>query len=160
MSSARRDGLKRSIIKNSRLAGTPATARMFVQPNAKTSSLAEMLGFVQMMRHDILAYKPFIDVGADIITQHHHVLKRVQVKGQATDSKESGFTFPTTRTDKTGRVMYKPGELDAFVFVHTVFERFFVVPAEVIIDAGRRTITFGPHSHQEWENAWWLLKMA
>lgn len=136
-----------------------APARLFVPESARISRLAEFMAEAAMLRHDILPYRTSIDIGTDIITHHWSVLRRVQIKGQATNSRlPDTFTFSTCRNELTGKRPYRHDEIDAFIFVHTELARFFVVPAPDIIASGRRTITFSPTSHQQWENAWWILK--
>lgn len=131
----------------------------FISDTARISTLAELMAKVEMLRNDIMPCEPATDIGTDIVTQHRHILKRVQIKGQATDGKSPHtFTFSTRRNELNGKRAYEPDELDAFVFVHTECRRFFIVPARKIVESGRYTITFGPNSHNKWENAWWVLK--
>jgi hypothetical protein len=131
----------------------------YIPDNLCVSFLSSLLARIEMLRHDIMPCGPEGDLGTDVVSQHHSVLKRVQIKGQATDGKSPDtFTFSTCRNDAGGKRPYRLDELDAFVFVHTGCERFFVVPAAPIIKSGRYTITFGPNSHSQWENAWWVLK--
>lgn len=137
----------------------PPPPAPFIRETTRISALAELLARVELLRNDILPCCPQIDIGTDLVTQHHNVLKRVQIKGQATNGRSPDtFTFSTRRNDLEGKQVYRPDELDVFIFVHTELIRFFVVPAERLIDSGRYTITFGPNSHMQWENAWWLLK--
>lgn len=131
----------------------------FISESAKISKMAEFLAEAYMVFNDIHPFRSSLDVGTDILAQHHGIYNRVQVKGQATDGKAADtFTFPTCRYENGVRTPYRPGELDAFVFVHTQAMRFFVVPAKLIIDSGQCTITFSPTSHSKWEGAWWVLK--
>lgn len=137
----------------------PPEPAAFIPENARISKAAEFLAEAYMVQNNILPFRTSLDIGTDIVTQHWDIFKRVQVKGQSTDGKsEDTFTFSTRRYEQGIKKAYRPGELDAFVFVHTGLLRFFIVPADEIVDSGRYTITFGPNSHQRWENAWWVLK--
>jgi len=137
----------------------PPKPAPFISDNAKISKIAELLAEAYMVRHDILPFRASLDIGTDILTEHRGIFKRVQVKGQATDGKSpETFTFPTRRIEGGVRTPYQLDELDAFVFVHTELLKFFIMPAADIITSSRYTITFGPSSHSQWENAWWVLK--
>lgn len=129
--------------------------------SVRISRLAELMAEAELLRNHIVPCRPVIDIGTDVITHYGGVLKRVQVKGQATDGKnEHTFTFSTCRNEPDGKRPYKHNEIDAFIFVHTESARFFIVPAAGIIASGRCTITFSPTSHPQWENAWRVLKTA
>lgn len=123
------------------------------------SRMAELMAELSLIREHILPYRRSLDIGTDIITHYGDVLKRVQVKGQASKGRgEHTFTFSTCRNELGVKRPYRPNEIDAFIFVHTEAERFFVMPADQIIASKRCTITFSPTSHPDWEDAWWILK--
>lgn len=163
MTKKRTDALKAYRAQKKRKLKAPAASRpkMFVPRSTLISKLAELMAEVQMLRNQIIPCRTAVDIGTDIVTHHWDVMKRVQVKGQATDGKSKDtYTFPTCRYEFGVKKPYALGELDAFVFVHTEEEKFFIMPADDIIKSGRHTITFGPNSHQQWENAWCVLKTA
>lgn len=132
--------------------------QQIIPAGTRVSRIAELMAEVALLRNAIVPCRPAIDIGVDLVTCCGGVLKRVQVKGQATNGKnEDTFTFSTCRCENGVRTPYKPGEIDAFIFVHTEKARFFIVPAATIIRSKRCTITFSPTVHDYWENAWCVL---
>lgn len=133
--------------------------QQIISAATRTSRIAEIMAEAALLRQAIVPCRPAIDIGTDIVTHYGDVLKRVQIKGQATDGKnENTFTFSTCRNEAAGRRPYKLNEIDAFIFVHTEKARFFIVPAADIIASRRCTITFSPTTHEDCEEAWWVLQ--
>ncbi len=127
-------------------------------------AIAEGMAEAEMLRHGIMPFRPLIDIGVDRVTCCGPILKRVQIKGQqvASRRRNGSLRFETVRGRKvSGRTTpskgYAPDELEAFIFVHTELQLFYIVPADRI-SSDRRSITFGPNSHSQWLNAWWVLK--
>lgn len=160
MMGSHRDVLRRGEARLSRRKlAVPPPPPAFLPESTKISKMAEFLAEAYMVCNDILPFRASLDVGTDIVTEHLGIFKRVQVKGQASDGKSpDSFTFPTCRYENGVRTPYRPGEIDAFVFVHTQELLFFVMPAAPIIASKQCTITFSPTSHSKWKDAWWVLK--
>lgn len=127
------------------------------------------LAKAQMLQNQVLPCTPEIDIGFDVVTVFNAVLKRVQIKAtqqlvrNSVDSvtfcvnkRKAGFSRDGTYMHSTAR-SYSIDEFDAFIFVHNLQHRFFVVPTSEL-DVSRHKITFTPDS--EWADAWWVLKKS
>jgi len=119
----------------------------------------------EMYDHHIVPCVPLIDIGYDLVVAHNNVLKRVQVKSTAVaPNKKTGSITFSTRRRKTCRKQREPDvtndcyarkEIDAFIFVHTRLQLFFIIPG-AMISGTRHKISFGPDSR--WRDAWALLQ--
>jgi hypothetical protein len=121
----------------------------------------------KLLQHEILPCAPELDIGFDLVTVFNTVLNRVQVKATQCADRNSvdSITFCVKRRktgmSRSGQYLaaaaqpYSRAMFDAFVFVHNVQQRFFIVPANAI-DLNRHKISFTPESR--WADAWWVLK--
>lgn len=118
-----------------------------------------------MYEHKIVPCVPLIDIGYDLVVAYNGILKRVQVKSTsvAPHKKTGSITF-STRRRKTCRKQRIPSpdndcyghrEIDAFIFVHTKLQRFFIMPGNRISGL-RHKISFTADS--PWRDAWDVLQ--
>lgn len=121
----------------------------------------------KLLQHEILPCAPELDIGFDMVTVFNTVLNRIQVKATQCADRNSvdSVTFCVKRRkagiSRSGHYVaaaaqtYDSAAFDAFIFVHNIQQRFFIVPAGAI-DLNRHKISFTPESR--WADAWWVLK--
>lgn len=138
-----------------------------IPANLAIGAAAQCLAAAGMICNDIMPCAPLIDLGFDTLScAYGSRFCRVQIRGQRS-CRDRGqiFRFSLLRR-KTGisrdgeyltspERRFSPDDIDAFVFVHIVYMRFFIVPASDI-DWTKSRIVLRPGD--EWENAWHHLK--
>ena len=115
-----------------------------------------MLASAEMLKHGLGVARPEQDTGFDLVSISRFKACRVQVKTRAAKPGTVSETFSVRRRKTgTGRNTYDDGEVDAFVFVSLVTNRFWVIPCSSLnLDAHKVSL----RDESPWRDAWHILE--